>query len=191
MNLLKLINIFSDFSNNSKRQMPEGESAQDTLVVWDDEADIVVLGFGGAGACAAIEATDVGSDVMIVERFSGGGATNASGGVVYTGGGTRYQKEAGFDDTPENMFNYLKHEVKGVVKDSTLKTFCEQSADNLAWLEKHGLYVDRHVITDETPDLFESPPGLSPNPAPDQLQFPLRAPECHSKGFSLVRGPDP
>jgi len=139
MNILKLINIFTDFSNNSYEQLPGGKSGQGRPDSWDDEADIVVVGFGGAGACAAIEAADGGADVMIVERFGGGGATNGSGGVVYTGGGTRYQREAGFDDTPENMFNYLKHEVKGVVKDSALKAFCEQSVDNLAWLENHGV----------------------------------------------------
>jgi len=138
MNLLKLTTILSDFFNNSHGHTPVGKSG-DTTILWDDEADVVVVGFGGAGACADLEATDAGADVMIVERFGGGGATNISGGVVYTGGGTRYQKEAGFDDTPENMFNYLRREVKGVVKDSTLKTFCEQSADNLTWLEKHGV----------------------------------------------------
>ncbi len=133
------MNVFSEFSNNPYQDISEDKSYQDTLDAWDDEADIVVVGFGGAGACAALEASDGGVDVMIVERFDGGGATKASGGVVYAGGGTTYQKEAGFDDTPENMFNYLKHEVKGVVKGSTLKSFCEQSADNLAWLEQLGV----------------------------------------------------
>ncbi len=106
---------------------------------WDSEVDVIVVGLGGAGACAALEAAENGANVMIVERFNGGGATNASGGVVYSGGGTKYQKQAGFDDTPENMFNYLKHEVKDVVEDSTLKAFCDQSADNLTWLERHGV----------------------------------------------------
>jgi len=141
MNLIKLMQILSNVSNNPPSPMPQGKSG-DTVILWDDEADVVVVGFGGAGACTALEAADGGADVMIVERFNGGGATNASGGIVYTGGGTRYQKAAGFDDTPENMFNYLKHEVKGVVKDSTLKTFCEQSVDNLTWLERHGVPFD-------------------------------------------------
>lgn len=35
---------------------------------WDYTADVVVLGFGGAGACAAIEATDAGAKVLIVEK---------------------------------------------------------------------------------------------------------------------------
>ena len=35
---------------------------------WDQEADVVVVGFGGAGACAAIEAADAGAKVLILEK---------------------------------------------------------------------------------------------------------------------------
>lgn len=35
---------------------------------WDLEADVVVLGYGGAGACAAIEAHDAGAKVIVVEK---------------------------------------------------------------------------------------------------------------------------
>ncbi len=106
---------------------------------WDDEVDVIVVGFGGAGGAAALEAADNGSSVLVIERFSGGGATKASGGIVYAGGGTPYQKEAGFEDTPENMFNYLKNEVHDAVKDETLRAFCEQSAENIGWLEAQGI----------------------------------------------------
>lgn len=58
--------------------------------------DVIVIGFGGAGACATIEAADAGASVLVLERFDGGGATSRSGGVVYAGGGTTTQREAGF-----------------------------------------------------------------------------------------------
>ncbi|MBK8412684.1 MAG: FAD-dependent oxidoreductase [Sandaracinaceae bacterium] len=45
-----------------------------------DDCDVLVVGFGGAGACAAIEAHDAGARVVIVERFDGGGATSAAAG---------------------------------------------------------------------------------------------------------------
>ncbi|MFO8101550.1 MAG: FAD-binding protein [Dehalococcoidia bacterium] len=106
---------------------------------WDDQVDVIVVGLGGAGASAAVEAADNGSSVLVIERFSGGGATKASGGIVYAGGGTPYQKEAGFEDTPENMFNYLKNEVHDAVKDDTLRAFCEQSVENIGWLEIQGI----------------------------------------------------
>ncbi len=108
-------------------------------VRWDHEADVVVVGFGGAGACAALEANENGAKVLVLDRFGGGGATTISGGVFYTGGGTHIQREAGVEDSVEDMYRYLKLEVKDVVEDATLRDFCEQSAPNLTWLEKHGV----------------------------------------------------
>ena len=35
---------------------------------WDQEADVVIVGFGGAGACAAIEAHDAGAKVLLLEK---------------------------------------------------------------------------------------------------------------------------
>ena len=68
---------------------------------WDDTADVVIVGLGGAGICAAIEALQQGASVIAIDRFEGGGATRMSGGVFYGGGGTRYQKEAGIADDVE------------------------------------------------------------------------------------------
>lgn len=109
---------------------------------WDGETDVVIVGFGGAGVCAAIEAADHGLRVLAIERFQGGGATRMSGGVVYSGGGSKYQKRAGFDDTPENMFDYLQTEVKDAVTEETLRAFCRESSGNLLWLETQGVCFD-------------------------------------------------
>lgn len=105
---------------------------------WHDECDVLVIGWGAAGACAALEARANGADVLVADRFTGGGASAKSGGVVYAGGGTPHQRAAGFDDTPEAMFDYLKHETQGVISDDTLRRFCADSVGNLAWLESHG-----------------------------------------------------
>lgn len=116
------------------------DSAQE--IDWSDEADVVVVGWGAAGACAAIEARAQGASVIVVDRFEGGGASALSGGVVYAGGGTPYQQQAGFRDTPEAMYDYLRREVNGVVQDETLLRFCRESAGNLAWLEAQGARFD-------------------------------------------------
>ena len=106
---------------------------------WDDEADVVVVGFGGAGACAALEAKAQGARVLVLDRFHGGGATAISGGVFYAGGGTHIQEEAGVSDDADEMFRYLSLEVKGVVSEETLRDFCNKSVENLGWLEGHGV----------------------------------------------------
>ncbi|MGE8318658.1 MAG: FAD-binding protein [Comamonas sp.] len=105
---------------------------------WSDSADVVVVGWGAAGACAAIEARAQGAEVLVIDRFGGGGASALSGGVVYAGGGTRYQRQAGYEDTPGAMADYLRHEVNGVVSDATLARFCDDSIANLQWLEQQG-----------------------------------------------------
>lgn len=100
--------------------------------------DVVVVGYGMAGVTAAIEAAEAGARVLVLDRGYGGGASALSGGVVYAGGGTRYQRAAGLNDTPENMLNYLRQEVGGVVSEATLRRFCETSASTIDWLEENG-----------------------------------------------------
>ncbi len=112
-------------------------------LTWDEEVDVVIIGFGGAGVCAAIEATECGASVLAVDRFEGGGATEASGGVCYAAG-SRYQREAGFDDTPDEMFKYLRMEIGDVVSPFTLKRFCNESNANLEWLADKGVNFGSH-----------------------------------------------
>jgi 3-oxo-5alpha-steroid 4-dehydrogenase len=119
----------------------EGEQS----VAWDDHCDVLVVGFGAAGACAAIEAATAGADVVVTDRFGGGGASAKSGGVVYAGGGTRFQKAAGYDDSPEAMYEYLCIEVGDAVERATLRDFCDRSGEMIEWLEAHGVEFDSTV----------------------------------------------
>ena len=106
-------------------------------ISWDDGAEIVVVGLGGAGVACALQAIELGQSVIAIDRFGGGGATAASGGVIYAGGGTSIQKQAGVKDTPENMFNYLKMEIGNIVSDETLMDFCRESAPTIEWMQSH------------------------------------------------------
>lgn len=129
-------------------------------VNWDQSADVVVIGLGGAGVACALEAIENGLSVIAVDRFEGGGATSASGGVIYAGGGTPMQKEAGIEDTPENMFNYLKMEVGEIITDETLRDFCEQSVPTIEWMQGHGVKLGSTVW-----------PGKTSYPAPEYFLY--------------------
>src|SRR5690606_17969924 len=106
---------------------------------WDLTADVVVVGFGAAGACAALEAAAHGAQVLVLERFTGGGATALSGGIIYAGGGTSVQREAGVHDTPEAMLAYLEREVGDAVRPETLRRFVDESPAMIDWLKGHGV----------------------------------------------------
>lgn len=118
---------------------------------FDDSADLVVIGLGAAGASAAIEARLAGADVLVLERASaGGGSTAYSGGFIYLGGGTRVQKLNGFDDTVEDMFNYLMA-MTPHPDEAKIRLYCERSVEHFDWLEAQGLvfnngfYPHKHV----------------------------------------------
>lgn len=105
---------------------------------WDEEADLVVVGLGGAGVAASVEALERGLSVIAVDRYEGGGSTAANGGIFYAGGGTVIQKEAGEEDSPEEMYKYLKMEAGEVVADSTLRKFVDESVSTVDWILHHG-----------------------------------------------------
>lgn len=118
-------------------------------VEWDDVADIVVVGFGGAGAAAALEARERGGEVLIIDRFEGGGATALSGGVCYAAG-TKHQQAAGFDDNADEMYRYMRLEAGDAVDKETLRRFCDESNANLEWLERQGVPFSGEVFLKKT-----------------------------------------
>jgi len=102
--------------------------------------DVVIVGGGLSGICAAIAAAEKGASVIVLDRAYGGGASAISGGIVYAGGGTRQQHEAGYDqDSPDNMFRYLREEVGDAADEATVRRFCDESVARMEWLESHGV----------------------------------------------------
>jgi 3-oxo-5alpha-steroid 4-dehydrogenase len=107
---------------------------------WHGEADVVVVGFGAAGASAAFEAASAGADVLVLERAgSPGGAAALADGFIYLGGGTPEQREAGFSDSPENMRTFLRS-VCGPAPDvAKIDLYCESSLEHRDWLVARGV----------------------------------------------------
>jgi len=128
-----------------------------SVAEWGDEADVVIVGLGCAGVCAAIEARLAGADVLVLERASGGGGVTAmAAGHVYMGGGTRVQKAVGVEDSVEDMFSYL---VMNTLEpdEERIRLYCEESVNHFDWLVEQGvpfndtMYQGKHVLqmTDE------------------------------------------
>lgn len=104
------------------------------------EVDVIVVGFGGAGACAALEASAAGADVLLLERMGGGGGTTAlSTGQIYLGGGTAIQKACGFDDSPEEMRKYLLAACGPGADEAKIRLYADESVAHFDWLVAHGV----------------------------------------------------
>ena len=106
------------------------------------DADVVILGAGAAGLSAALEASNAGASVVVLEKQGiVGGSTTRSGGKLVAAG-TKQQEEAGFTgDTAEDLYNYLSsfdtyHEIDA----DKLHEFTDHALEDVQWLE--GLGVD-------------------------------------------------
>ena len=146
--------------SNIQKASPSKPRKLSDVPGWDFETDVAVVGFGGAGACAAIEAADAGADVIIFELAStSGGTTALSSADIYMGGsgGTPVQKACGFEDSSEDMFNYLMMAGGSLADEAKVRAYVDGSVDHFHWLEKMGVPYKRsfhgertvYIITDD------------------------------------------
>ena len=109
---------------------------------WDMETDVAIIGFGAAGACAAIEACEAGADTILFERNSGsGGASGLSGGEIYIGGngGTEVQRAAGFKDSTEAFETYLKMAGGPYADQAKCELYARDALSHWEWLKAQGI----------------------------------------------------
>jgi len=116
---------------------------------WDFEADVLVVGFGAAGASAAIDAAETGASVTLFEVASGSGGTSAmAGGDIYLGGngGTSAQRANGFEDDTEDFFRYMMMAGGPDADEERVRLYAEGALDHHEWLKKQGVpYRDTYI----------------------------------------------
>ena len=111
---------------------------------WDASFDVVVVGYGYAGAVAAIEACDRGSKVLIVEKMPDpGGISICSGGNVRTA------------EDADEAFAYLKETCAGTTPDDVLRALAEGMTDVVGYFEHlakvNGATLDRRKAAGNYP----------------------------------------
>ncbi|MFI7011106.1 FAD-dependent oxidoreductase [Streptomyces sp. NPDC050145] len=108
---------------------------ENTVPEWDADADVVIAGYGVAGAAAAVAAAQEGAEVLVLERAGGwGGAAALSGGFIYLGGGTALQQACGYEDTPANMAAFLTAALGPGGDPHKIGLYSEGSPEHYDWL---------------------------------------------------------
>jgi fumarate reductase flavoprotein subunit len=109
--------------------------------------DVVVVGSGGAGLAAAIQACDEGARVLIVEKMSTIGGNTIKASVGMNAAETRFQKLKGIEDSKE-LF-YQETLKGGQFKNNTvlLKEFIERAPQAVEWLAAHNIELSDITIT--------------------------------------------
>lgn len=109
--------------------------------------DVVVIGAGGAGMSAAIEAAEGGASVAILERAGTVGGNTVLSGMI-NAAGTRFQEDLNIPDTAEVMYEDLMRGGDSKSDPKLAKILTENSADALHWAVDHlGLEVNTKFIS--------------------------------------------
>lgn len=103
------------------------------------DADVVVIGAGLAGYCAAIEAAAAGAECVLIEKQDDpGGSTAISEGFLALAG-TREQRSVGVNDSAEQLLDDL-WAISGHRADrALLSVYAEQQYDLYRWLTERGI----------------------------------------------------
>ena len=129
-----------------------GENFLDT-VEWNAAYDVVVIGFGGAGAVSAITAADDGAEVLLIEKAPRG---KEGGDTIFSG-----QVVMGVD--PEHIEDLKTYFISMCDEysdwdDECFQVMAEGCAENLDWLVSLG--ADRDLLMkDYGSDKFVFPEG--------------------------------
>ncbi|HEY9035952.1 MAG TPA: FAD-dependent oxidoreductase [Pseudomonadales bacterium] len=125
---------------STEKAKPTKPRKLSSITQWDIETDVAIVGFGAAGACAAIEAADAGAEAIIFElASSSGGSTALSSAEIYMGGGTRVQKACGIEDDKEDMFKFLMMCGGKQADEAKVRAYCDGSVDHFNWLVANGM----------------------------------------------------
>lgn len=102
-------------------------------------ADVVIVGAGAAGLCAALSAREAGADVALVERDPvPRGSTALSAGLI-PAAGTRFQKDVGIADSPELFARDIQAKANGAADEALVRLVARESGPTVEWLaDRYG-----------------------------------------------------
>lgn len=110
-----------------------------SIADWRREADVVVVGGGLAGFCAACEAGAQGAEVLLLEKQPEiGGSTVLSSGL-FAFAGTDMQRVRGIEDSNALLVRDLKSAGGNENDERLLQAYAERQLESYEWLNSAGV----------------------------------------------------
>lgn len=121
------------------------DSKAEMKVYTPDESiqtDVVIVGAGNSGMCAAIEATNLGLTVVLLEKSSELGGSSFATEVIF-GLGSKMQAESGIDlpyryQVVDQELGYTNYHSDPLLWGD----YVEHSGENIDWLQEQGVVFD-------------------------------------------------
>ncbi|MCU5775281.1 flavocytochrome c [Erwiniaceae bacterium BAC15a-03b] len=109
--------------------------------------DVVVVGSGGAGLAAAIQAFDEGAHVVIIEKMPTIGGNTIKASVGMNAAETRFQQLKGIKDSKDLFYDETLKGGKFKNNPLLLREFVELAPEAVEWLDTHGIQLNDITIT--------------------------------------------
>lgn len=116
-------------------------------VAFETEAEVLIIGAGAAGLCAALAAAKAGAEPVVVERDAvPSGSTALSAGLI-PAAGTRFQRANGIADSAATFASDIARKAHGEADADIAETVARESGPLVEWLaDAYGLPFE--LITD-------------------------------------------
>jgi 3-oxosteroid 1-dehydrogenase len=114
------------------------ERTRDVPENWDLDADLVVLGSGGAGLTGALVAAIEGADALVLEKADVvGGTTSLSGGGVWVPL-NHHMADVGVEDSREDALTYLRAVAGPEVDEQLVEQQVDTGHEMVRYLEERA-----------------------------------------------------
>jgi fumarate reductase flavoprotein subunit len=105
------------------------------------EADIVIIGGGGAGLAAAVAGTEKGAKIILLEKRQGLGGNSVFAEGLFAAESPA-QKRMMVDARKDELFRTAMDYSHWKINPRIIRTFMDKSGDTIRWLEAKGLKFD-------------------------------------------------
>ena len=160
---------------------------------WTFDTDVAIVGSGGCGLTAAMAASQTGAEVLVLEKQARPWSNTARSGGMIPAAGTRLQKAAGIEETPEAFAADIFHKNRNTSDRETTLHLARIAPRMVEWLvDEVGVnleFIDDFKYPGHSQYRMHAPPSRTGSQLVDDLrQAVINQPQAELVGDATVTG---